>query len=171
MGPRSAKVLGINLPLHVKEICFLYDGGPKEVKAHERSKVKVTMIKVHPLIRFYVTKLKKNCKTTNARLTTGSSGEVSLSITRESRAFCGFVWTSCGRGPGQRTMTVQDNNFLILYSAAFLRQAIASKNTLIFSIRNIQMHIIRPSKENQKIFIYPADNKLKTARINWVIEF
>ena len=80
-------------------------------------------------------------------------------------------------GTGQRTMTVQDNNFLILYSAAFLRQAIASKDTLIFSIRNIQMHIIRPSKENQtedsfsigklihfktKLpnFIYPADNQL-----------
>ena len=49
-------------------------------------------------------------------------------------------------------MTVQDNNFLILYSAAFLRQAIASKDTLIFSITNIQMHIIQghiEPEENQ----------------------
>ena len=50
-------------------------------------------------------------------------------------------------------MTVQDNNFLILYPAAFLRQAIASKDTLIFSITNIQMHIIqRHIEENQTDF-------------------
>lgn len=59
-------------------------------------------------------------------------------------------------GTGQRTMTVQDNNFLILYSAAFLRQAIASKDTLIFSIRNIQMHIIHKAIEGEsnKGFIF-----------------
>ena len=59
-------------------------------------------------------------------------------------------------GNGQRTMAVQDNNFLILYSAAFLRQAIASKDTLIFSIRNIQMHIIHKAIEGEsnKGFIF-----------------
>ena len=75
-------------------------------------------------------------------------------------------------------MTVQDNNFLILYSAAFLRQTIASKDTLIFSITNIQMHIIQGHIEPEEnrfsigilfsklnywctICIYPADQNIK----------